>query len=68
MLVQCWASVADGGTPLYRRWLNVLCLLVIDQNAWLMAGTPDVGKNVIGRDVIGKIAIGKNAIGKNVEW
>ena len=27
VLVQCWASVADGGTTLFQHWINVSCLL-----------------------------------------
>ena len=26
MLVQCWASVADGGPALNQHWVNVLCM------------------------------------------
>ena len=27
LLVQCWASVVDGGPTLNQQWLNVSCLL-----------------------------------------
>ena len=27
MLVQCWASVEDGGPTLNQRWVDVSCLL-----------------------------------------
>ena len=27
MMVQCWASVADGGPALNQHWVNVPCLL-----------------------------------------
>ena len=27
LLVQCWASVVDGGPTLNQQWLNVSCVL-----------------------------------------
>ena len=27
MLVQCWASIVDGGPTLYQHWLDASCLL-----------------------------------------
>ena len=31
MLVECWASVVDGGPTLNQKWLNVSCLVGMHQ-------------------------------------
>ena len=31
LLIQCWASVVDGGPTLNQQWLNVACLLGSDE-------------------------------------
>ena len=58
MLVQCWASVADGGPTLHQHWVNVSCLLGIDficffcLSRWLPARDFQSG----GRDQQSKLA------------
>ena len=36
MLVQCWASVADGGPALYQHLVNVSCLLVVKSSGAIL--------------------------------
>ena len=38
LLVQCWASVVDGGPALNQQWLNVSCLLGMPSGESDLAG------------------------------